>query len=120
MSDTILYAALAGAAAGVFYYMFKKASGGDYKPIELKNCPLCGQKTAKFVTMGTFKHDTLNKVVCTNCGATTDDFTSYKKAAEAWNKGEVKIYAGVFIFLMLFVYKYSKIVSEVGFMEVIL
>ena len=90
MSDTILYAALAGAAAGVFYYMFKKASGGDYKPIELKNCPLCGQKTAKFVTMGTFKHDTLNQVVCTNCGATTDDFTSYKKAAEAWNKGEVK------------------------------
>lgn len=90
MGDMLLYVVLAGIAAGVFFYMFKKASSGDYKPIELNNCPLCGKKTAKFVTMGTFKHDTLNKVVCTSCNATTDDFTSYKKAAEAWNKGEVK------------------------------
>mgnify|MGYP001077883166 CR=1 FL=1 len=90
MGDMMMYSVIAGIAAGVFYYLFQKASSGDYKPIELKNCPICGQKTAKFVTMGTFKHDTLNKVVCTNCNAATDDFTSFKKAAEAWNNGKVK------------------------------
>ncbi len=90
MGDMIMYIALGVIAAGIFYYMYKKASTGDYKPIELKNCPLCGQKSAKFVTMGTFKHDTLNKIICTSCNATTDDYTSYKKAAEAWNNGEVK------------------------------
>lgn len=90
MDDMVLYAALGGAAVGVFYYLFKKASTGDYKPIELKKCPVCGQNTAKFVTMGTFKHDTLNKVVCTACNAVTDDYTSYKQAAEAWNSGKVK------------------------------
>lgn len=90
MGDMMMYAVIAGIAAGVFFYMFKKVSG-DYKPIELKNCPLCGKKTAKFVTMGTFKHDTLNKVICTSCSATTDEYTSYKQAAEAWNNGKVKV-----------------------------
>lgn len=91
MGDMMMYAVIAGIAAGVFFYMFKKVSGGDYKPIELKNCPLCGKKTAKFVTMGTFKHDTLNKVICTSCSATTDEYTSYKQAAEAWNNDKVKV-----------------------------
>ena len=91
MGDMMMYAVIAGIAAGVFFYMFKKVSGGDYKPIELKNCPLCGKKTAKLVTMGTFKHDTLNKVICTSCSATTDEYTSYKQAAEAWNSGKVKV-----------------------------
>ena len=72
MGDMMMYAVIAGIAAGVFFYMFKKVSGGDYKPIELKNCPLCGKKTAKFVTMG-------------------DEYTSYKQAAEAWNSGKVKV-----------------------------
>ena len=85
MGDMMMYAVIAGIAAGVFFYMFKKVSGGDYKPIELKNCPLCGKKTAKFVTMGTFK------VICTSCSATTDEYTSYKQAAEAWNSGKVKV-----------------------------
>ena len=91
MGDMMMYDVIAGIAAGVFFYMFKKVSGGDYKPIELKNCPLCGKKSAKFVTMGTFKHDTLNKVICTSCSATTDEYTSYKQAAEAWNSGKVKV-----------------------------
>lgn len=52
MGDMMMYAVIAGIAAGVFFYMFKKVSGGDYKPIELKNCPLCGKKTAKFVKIG--------------------------------------------------------------------
>ena len=91
MGDMMMYAVIAGIAAGVFSTCLKKVSGGDYKPIELKNCPLCGKKTAKFVTMGTFKHDTLNKVICTSCSATTDEYTSYKQAAEAWNSGKVKV-----------------------------
>ncbi len=91
MGDMMMYAVIAGIAAGVFFYMFKKVSGGDYKPSERKNRPLCGKKTAKFVTMGTFKHDTLNKVICTSCSATTDEYTSYKQAAEAWNSGKVKV-----------------------------
>ena len=91
MGDMMMYAVIAGIAAGVFSTCLKKSAGGDYKPIELKNCPLCGKKTAKFVTMGTFKHDTLNKVICTSCSATTDEYTSYKQAAEAWNSGKVKV-----------------------------
>lgn len=36
MGDMMMYAVIAGIAAGVFFYMFKKVSGGDYKPIDLK------------------------------------------------------------------------------------
>ena len=42
MGDMMMYAVIAGIAAGVFFYMFKKVSGGDYNPIEQKNSPLCG------------------------------------------------------------------------------
>lgn len=92
MGDVLMYGGIAVVAAGVFFFCFKQVSGSDghYKPIDMNNCPLCGEKTGKFVTMGTFKHDTTNKVVCTKCGATTKEYTSYKAAVEAWNRGEAK------------------------------
>ena len=39
MGDMMMYAVIAGIAAGAFFlHVSKKVSGGDYKPIELKNC----------------------------------------------------------------------------------
>lgn len=54
--------------------------------VELKSCPFCGGK-AKIYTQYGFRAQIIGSCVsCTECGASTNTYTTVKVAIYAWNR----------------------------------